>query len=239
MTMLAVSGSEEPKLRSCIASSMDVLKSSLKASPSGSCGLAALKMLGICSHCGATFIEFPKIALSCDDRPDTRRRRSTDPTSPNSLQLFTMRITPRLGAGAGAGSHSHGGHPIHVHPPRPLYRFCAIALPASMWFFVCIAHTCNDEARAKLYEQGLTCMAAVLSNEEGWTGVVGLEAPLGSLKRTWISSLRRFGRLMHVSDTTNMRQKAVQLTSLGWRATRSIDPLNYKLQSRACKDRIW
>jgi len=28
-------------------------------------------------------------------------------------------------------------HPIHVHPVRPLYRFTATALGASMWFFVC------------------------------------------------------------------------------------------------------
>lgn len=30
-------------------------------------------------------------------------------------------------------------HPVHVHPPRPLYRFMATALGASMWFFVCSA----------------------------------------------------------------------------------------------------
>lgn len=29
-----------------------------------------------------------------------------------------------------------GRHPIHVHPARPLYRFAATALGASMWFFV-------------------------------------------------------------------------------------------------------
>lgn len=29
-----------------------------------------------------------------------------------------------------------GNHPIHVHPVRPLYRFAATALGASMWFFV-------------------------------------------------------------------------------------------------------
>lgn len=29
-----------------------------------------------------------------------------------------------------------GKHPIHVHPARPLYRFAATALGASMWFFV-------------------------------------------------------------------------------------------------------
>ncbi|KAJ5169121.1 uncharacterized protein N7482_004715 [Penicillium canariense] len=27
-------------------------------------------------------------------------------------------------------------HPIHVHPVRPLYRFTATALGASMWFFL-------------------------------------------------------------------------------------------------------
>ena len=27
-------------------------------------------------------------------------------------------------------------HPIHIHPVRPLYRFMATGLGASMWFFV-------------------------------------------------------------------------------------------------------
>ncbi|KAJ5984433.1 hypothetical protein N7481_006532 [Penicillium waksmanii] len=27
-------------------------------------------------------------------------------------------------------------HPIHIHPVRPLYRFTATALGASMWFFL-------------------------------------------------------------------------------------------------------
>ncbi|PBP17429.1 hypothetical protein BUE80_DR011790 [Diplocarpon rosae] len=28
-----------------------------------------------------------------------------------------------------------GKHPIHIHPVRPLYRFAATGLSASMWFF--------------------------------------------------------------------------------------------------------
>jgi hypothetical protein len=31
-----------------------------------------------------------------------------------------------------------GAHPIHIHPARPLYRFAATGLGASMWFFVCL-----------------------------------------------------------------------------------------------------
>lgn len=31
-----------------------------------------------------------------------------------------------------------GKHPIHIHPARPLYRFAATGLGASMWFFVSI-----------------------------------------------------------------------------------------------------
>ncbi|KAF2811265.1 uncharacterized protein BDZ99DRAFT_385583 [Mytilinidion resinicola] len=27
-------------------------------------------------------------------------------------------------------------HPIHIHPVRPLYRFAATGLGASMWFFL-------------------------------------------------------------------------------------------------------
>lgn len=33
-----------------------------------------------------------------------------------------------------------GKHPIHIHPVRPLYRFAATGLGASMWFFVRIPH---------------------------------------------------------------------------------------------------
>ncbi|KAK2628598.1 hypothetical protein QTJ16_001701 [Diplocarpon rosae] len=29
-----------------------------------------------------------------------------------------------------------GKHPIHIHPVRPLYRFAATGLSASMWFFL-------------------------------------------------------------------------------------------------------
>ena len=32
-----------------------------------------------------------------------------------------------------------GKHPIHIHPVRPLYRFAATGLGASMWFFVSTA----------------------------------------------------------------------------------------------------
>ena len=40
-------------------------------------------------------------------------------------------------AGPGAGGpRPHGAHPIHIHPARPLYRFFATGLGASMWFFV-------------------------------------------------------------------------------------------------------
>ncbi|KAF8477460.1 hypothetical protein BDZ91DRAFT_709293 [Kalaharituber pfeilii] len=29
-----------------------------------------------------------------------------------------------------------GGHPIHIHPVRPFYRYSATLLGASMWFFL-------------------------------------------------------------------------------------------------------
>ncbi|KAI4737161.1 hypothetical protein E4T50_12349 [Aureobasidium sp. EXF-12298] len=39
-------------------------------------------------------------------------------------------------AGPSRPGAAHGGHPIHIHPVRPLYRFAATGLGASMWFFV-------------------------------------------------------------------------------------------------------
>jgi len=32
-----------------------------------------------------------------------------------------------------------GTHPIHIHPARPLYRFAATGLGATMWFFLMYA----------------------------------------------------------------------------------------------------
>lgn len=66
-------------------------------------------------------------------------------------------------------------HPIHVHPPRPLYRFAATALGASMWFFVRISECSNLRVR------GLTA-AADVPGEEGRTGAPRLEASVGSLR---------------------------------------------------------
>jgi hypothetical protein len=37
------------------------------------------------------------------------------------------------------GSPMAGKHPIHIPPVRPLYRFAATGLGASMWFFVSIS----------------------------------------------------------------------------------------------------
>ncbi|CAK1366604.1 hypothetical protein CB0940_09037 [Cercospora beticola] len=46
-----------------------------------------------------------------------------------------MRPTPFRAAAKGPAG-GHGGHPIHIHPARPLYRFAAVGLGASMWFFL-------------------------------------------------------------------------------------------------------
>lgn len=70
----------------------------------------------------------------------------------------------------------HSSHPIHIHPVRPLYRFTATALGASMWFFVRIAFLLYQE----LILTGLLGVAHVPS-QEGWCRSVGLEAPLGPL----------------------------------------------------------
>lgn len=54
------------------------------------------------------------------------------------------RQTTKMAGGHGPGGH--GGHPVHIHPVRPLYRFAAVGLGASMWFFV----------RALKFEGGIT-----------------------------------------------------------------------------------
>ncbi|KAF9251590.1 hypothetical protein DTO013E5_3983 [Penicillium roqueforti] len=59
----------------------------------------------------------------------SRNQPSQDPIrdwrSVNKQQPFPAHIM--------AGNSSH---PIHIHPVRPLYRFTATALGASMWFFL-------------------------------------------------------------------------------------------------------
>jgi hypothetical protein len=63
-------------------------------------------------------------------------------------------------------------HPIKIHPVRPLYRFMATGLGASMWFFV----------RWKFALGGRALTEAVdVPREEGRPGPARLEAPLGPL----------------------------------------------------------
>lgn len=50
--------------------------------------------------------------------------------SENIMQPSRVRMGPPKYA-------PHPNHPIHIHPVRPLYRFMATGLGASMWFFVC------------------------------------------------------------------------------------------------------
>jgi len=57
------------------------------------------------------------------------------------------------GPGAAHGAHA-GGHPIHIHPARPLYRFFATALPASMWFFVRLLAAMKDVQNQEWQREG-------------------------------------------------------------------------------------
>jgi hypothetical protein len=71
-------------------------------------------------------------------------------------------------------SGNGGGHPIHIHPVRPLYRYSATLLGASMWFFVGSKDIRWDRTVVDF-------VLAILPNEEGWPGTVRLEAPMGAL----------------------------------------------------------
>ncbi|OBT48187.1 hypothetical protein VE00_00958 [Pseudogymnoascus sp. WSF 3629] len=67
-----------------------------------------------------------------------------------------------------------GAHPIHIHPVRPLYRFAATGLGASMWFFLMYRakQDGNSDARSlRRTTPNFTCR----------TCVIGLEASLGPL----------------------------------------------------------
>lgn len=73
-----------------------------------------------------------------------------------------------------------GNHPIHVHPARPLYRFTATALGASMWFFVSL-HLSLPFPFLSAYANILSTGAVNVSCEEGRTRFAWLEASMGSL----------------------------------------------------------
>ena len=73
-----------------------------------------------------------------------------------------------------------GNHPIHVHPVRPLYRFAATALGASMWFFVCITCPGFWLLLSEANDINLVCLAHV-SGEEGWPCFAWVETSLGPL----------------------------------------------------------
>jgi len=54
-----------------------------------------------------------------------------------------------------------GKHPIHIHPVRPLYRFAATGLGASMWFFVSTYSTLGGIV-------SLMVLVVDVSREERW-----------------------------------------------------------------------
>ncbi|CAG8024548.1 unnamed protein product [Penicillium salamii] len=70
-------------------------------------------------------IDFPTV---------TESRATPSPSSQNPPRLLprsTLNQFQQTVSMAGKTSH-----PIHIHPVRPLYRFTATALGASMWFFL-------------------------------------------------------------------------------------------------------
>ncbi|KAG9622150.1 hypothetical protein KCU64_g20938, partial [Aureobasidium melanogenum] len=62
----------------------------------------------------------------CAKLPVHTSTTTSSTSSTNNLESHTM-------AGPSRPAGAHGGHPIHIHPVRPLYRFAATGLGASMW----------------------------------------------------------------------------------------------------------
>lgn len=119
------------------------------------------------------------------------------PVSTNNPHITKYEVAPSLARLVADNLHSKmaGKHPIHIHPARPLYRFAATGLSASMWFFVrvrlrlCTYDNANDDMqlmyRAK--QDGIR-----LSLVQNWrrelthyrSGAHGMEAPVGSLNKS-------------------------------------------------------
>ncbi|OBT65995.1 hypothetical protein VE03_03196 [Pseudogymnoascus sp. 23342-1-I1] len=67
-----------------------------------------------------------------------------------------------------------GAHPIHIHPARPLYRFAATGLGASMWFF--LMYRAKQDGNFDSWTLHRT-----IPNLTRRTCIIGLEASLGPL----------------------------------------------------------
>ncbi|KGO37679.1 hypothetical protein PEX1_056590 [Penicillium expansum] len=63
------------------------------------------------------------LLIALPNNPNTALRWNSSAVTANCFPICTVM----------AGNSSH---PIHIHPVRPLYRFTATALGASMWFFL-------------------------------------------------------------------------------------------------------
>ncbi|KAJ5501697.1 hypothetical protein N7453_006514 [Penicillium expansum] len=73
------------------------------------------------------------LLIALPNNPNTALRwNSSAVTDPIQDWRFVIQQQP-FSAHIMAGNSSH---PIHIHPVRPLYRFTATALGASMWFFL-------------------------------------------------------------------------------------------------------
>ena len=91
-----------------------------------------------------------------------------------------------------------GQHVVEqIKAQRPLYRYAATGLGASMWFFVCWK-------RRVVQVEADKCTADVQS-EGGWAGVVGMEASLGSLIAT--SDENEENHTSHNADCTYLQRE--------------------------------
>ncbi|CAI6333484.1 unnamed protein product [Periconia digitata] len=75
------------------------------------------------------------------DRTSPRPRQSSTEQTPDTVRAIVIHTLQALTIIMGPPRFREPAkHPIHVHPVRPLYRFAATGLGASMWFFVRISN---------------------------------------------------------------------------------------------------
>lgn len=94
-----------------------------------------------------------------------------------ALQPTLRRLAVAGGTSPNPNPAAHGGHPIHVHPARPLYRFAARGLGASMWFFVCL----KPQVSRQQLETASDIILAYVQSIPRRRGATRPEAPMGPL----------------------------------------------------------
>ncbi len=108
---------------------------------------------------------------------------------------------------AGRASTTAGKHPVNIPPVRPLYRFAATGLGASMWFFVGLSTTWCWQLEANNIIVDVSCkerryfiLPSTLSRISSLTSPQGLRCLDGSTHGNIEGIEMAIGILVYISE---------------------------------------